>query len=132
MKSRGTPPHRPIAKLRRQQTAEITARQAAQDAVLRWRGESRVLALQEFARLTTGLKWNSSLLMLLLDELYVDDLFDKMIGRVKKLSTAQYAQAVAFAIGLRHSWRPDDLLAVARRLGVAVDRYARRSAEFPR
>ncbi len=117
MKSRrARRPRQVAAEGRRQSTANVSVRQAAQDAVIRWRQESRVLALREFACRLAGLKWNRALLTLLLDELYVDDVFDGMIGRPKDLTFARYPQAVAFAIGLRHSWRPDDLRMIERRL----------------
>lgn len=64
-----------------------------------------------------SMTWSSSLLRLLLDELYVDDLFADLMGQPPaSLSTGQYPQAIAVALLLRHSWRPDDLASFAGRL----------------
>jgi hypothetical protein len=62
------------------------------------------------------LKWSRSLLLLLLEELYVGDEFDALVGRPEQLSVAQYPEAIAVAIALRHSWRLDDLERIVRDL----------------
>ncbi len=124
MKSRrARGPRQVAAESRRQSTASASVRQAAQDAVIRWRQESRVAALREFACRLAGLKWNGTLLTLLLDELYVDDTLGKMIGSPKNLPASRYPQALAFAIGLRHSWRPDDLRSIEKRLRICAFRF---------
>ncbi len=84
----------------------------------RWRAVLRPEVLRLIAGSTKRLSWNGRLLAVLLEELYVDDLFTELIGPPQRLPTARYAQAVALAIALRHSWRPDDLLDVATRLGI--------------
>ena len=86
----------------------------------RWRALVRPKALRLIAERTTGLPWTNDLLTLLLDELYVEDLFTVLVGPPHRLPASRYAQAVAVAIALRHSWRPDDLADVAQRLGVRL------------
>jgi hypothetical protein len=93
----------------------------------RWRTVLRPQVLGRIASSTRKLSWNSCLLRLLLEELYVDDLFTALVGPPQRLPTARYAQAVALAIALRHSWRPDDLLGVATRLGINLKPEAPRS-----
>ena len=85
-----------------------------------WRALVRSKALRLIAESTTGLPWTNDLLTLLLDELYVDDFFTVLVGPPHRLPVSLYAQAVAMAIALRHSWRPDDLADVAQRLGVSL------------
>ena len=82
------------------------------------RDDPRLEALRLIARRMKKLPWTPALFALLLDELYVDDLFVKIVGDPDAIPPRDYARAVAVAIVLRHSWRPDDLEAVADRLGV--------------
>jgi hypothetical protein len=77
-----------------------------------WRSE----ALEYFVKQTRGLKWSRRLFLLLLEELYVGDEFDEIIGPPAKVPLMQYPQAIAFAIALRNSWRSDDLANVSRAL----------------
>lgn len=79
-----------------------------------WRSE----ALADFAHETRGLKWSRRLFVLLLEELYIGDEFDEIIGPPDTIPPARYPQAVALAIALRHSWRSDDLANVAQTLGL--------------
>ncbi len=83
------------------------------------REEWRSGALEDFVRQTRGLKWSKGLFRLLLDELYVGDEFDEIIGPPDKVPLMQYPQAIAFAIALRNSWRSDDLANVFRALRLA-------------
>lgn len=76
------------------------------------------MELATLVRLTSGLRWSPALLSTLLAELHVGDHFDQLFGPAEKLSRRRYAQAVAVAIAFRHSWRPDDLAATRRRLGL--------------
>lgn len=123
MKSRrARRPRRQAGEGRREFTTGTRVAQAANDAVHQWREEWRVPALRQFARRTARLKWTRALLLVLLDELYVDDLFDDLVGDPLKVAPSQYPQAVALAIALRHSWRPDDLAEVEARLGVRAGR----------
>jgi hypothetical protein len=79
--------------------------------------DPRTEALRCLARQLKTLTWSPALLALLLDELYVEDIFSDVVGDPDTIPAQGYAHAVAVAIALRHSWRPDDLEAVARRLG---------------
>ena len=92
----------------------------------RWRSVLRPQVLRLIAGSTRRLSWTGRLLTLLLEELYVDDLFTELLGPPQRLPAARYAQAVALAIALRHSWRPDDLLDVATRLGINLEPKAPR------
>jgi hypothetical protein len=84
--------------------------------VAEWRRSHRRRALQEVARRARGLRWSKDLLSLLLEELYVDDSIDEIIGNPLRAPTTRFPQVVAVAIALRHSWRPDDLANVSKRL----------------
>ena len=94
----------------------ISAGQGAFEALQRWRAESRVPALKQFARRTASLKWTRALFLLVLEELSIGDEFDEILGNPEKISPARYPQAVAMAIALRYSWRPDYLAEVASQL----------------
>ena len=96
----------------RQQTAAVRRVQEAPDL----QNDPRIQALRLIARQLRSLSWSPALLALLLDELYVDDLFEDVVGNPDTIPVNGYAHAVAVAIALRHSWRPDDLAAAARRL----------------
>lgn len=55
----------------------------------------------------------------LLEELYVDDGLEGLLGKPpNELQVRQYPQAIAAALILRHSWRADDLAFILERLGV--------------
>jgi hypothetical protein len=57
-----------------------------------------------------SIEWSARLLEVLFDELYVTDALEDLLEtRVRHLRKHQYPQAVALALMLRHSWRPDDL-----------------------
>jgi len=99
-------------------TSPISAEQAAVQALQRWRAESRIPALKEFARRAANVKWTRALFLLLLDELFIGDEFDEIVGDPERISPSLYPQAVAIAIALRHSWRPDDLARTVKRLGL--------------
>jgi len=78
---------------------------------------------------TKNLTWNRRLLGLLLEELHVDDLFFYLVGP-RGLPTKRYPQAVAIAVALRHSWRPDDLFGIARKVGIRLrERDLKRAPE---
>jgi hypothetical protein len=54
----------------------------------------------------------------LIEELYVEEEFNTLLGDPKSLPRRRYPQAVLLALALRHSWRPDDLACILRRLGI--------------
>lgn len=56
----------------------------------------------------------------LLCELNVDETFTKLVGRPSGLPARRYPQAVVVALALRHSWRREELVKFARRLGVKL------------
>ena len=59
----------------------------------------------------------------LLEELYVDDGLEELLGKSpSELQVRQYPQAVAAALILRHSWRADDLACILERLGMTNGR----------
>jgi len=61
------------------------------------------------------------LLELLSDEMYVGDALEELLGTpLQLLEEARYAQAIALALILRHSWQPDDLEYVLDRLGLVA------------
>ena len=97
-----------------------------------WRRTLRPCFLHLFAQRAATLRWSRTLLTLLVDELQTDDRFFELVGDLRYLPVRQYPQAIAIAIALRHSWRPDDLARLARRLGIhlstkALSRGARNS-----
>ena len=94
------------------------ARQRAAEE--RWKNELRAHALQLIASRTAKLAWSKILFAALLDELNVDATFNDLVGRTTGLPTRRYPQATAVALALRHSWRREDLVKFARRLGVKL------------
>ena len=54
----------------------------------------------------------------LIEELYVEDELHALLGEPKDLPRRRYPQAIALALALRHSWRPDDLACILRRLRI--------------
>ena len=83
-----------------------------------WRDKARRRQLTALVQQSDGLTWNKRLLSVLLDELYADETLAQLIGRPPLAEPGRWAQAVAIAIILRHSWRPDDLENVINRLGL--------------
>jgi hypothetical protein len=70
-------------------------------------------------------------LELLIEELYIDESIDDLLGEPPgDLPARRYPEAIAVALILRHSWRPDDLAWIVERLelkrGARVGRQVRR------
>ena len=87
----------------------------------RWRRDTRPTTVRAAVSATKSLRWNRRLIEAVLDELYVDDHFEELLGRAPgDLRPGQYAQAVAVALLLRHSWHPDDLACMFKRLKLRV------------
>jgi hypothetical protein len=96
-----------------------------------WRREVRPRAIRLIAARAESLRWSPALLNLVLEELGVDDLFVELLGTARTIPRHRYAQAVAVAIALRHSWRLDNLASVSDRLGLGLGRFAlSRGREF--
>ena len=94
---------------------------AADSATRRWRRDSRPKSIRVSVSATKGLRWTRSLIEAVLEELYVDDHFEELLGRAPcDLRPRQYAQAIAVALILRHSWHPDDLACMLKRLKLRV------------
>ena len=95
---------------------------AADAATRRWRRDGRPKSIQAAVSSTKALRWSRPLVEAVLEELYVDDHFEELLGRAPgNLRPGQYAQAIAVALILRHSWHPDDLACMLKRLKLRVD-----------
>ena len=83
----------------------------------RWRRDSRDQALRAAFSATKGLGWSRALIEAVLEELYVIDQLEGLVGKPPgDLRPRQYPQAIAVALILRHSWRKDDLAFILKRL----------------
>src|SRR6267154_1400104 len=82
----------------------------------RWRRDVRPGAVRSAVSATAMLRWSPSLMEALLEELYVDDGLEGLLGKSpSELQIRQYPGAVAAALILRHSWRADDLACILAR-----------------
>src|SRR3989441_5916397 len=86
----------------------------------RWRAELRPRAMQLFASRAARLTWSRALLQAVVEELYPDDLFAELIGNLDRVPSRHWPGVMAIAVALRHSWRPDQLTRLARRLRVSL------------
>src|SRR5262245_37769970 len=86
----------------------------------RWREQLRPGAMRIFAERTARLPCSRALLKLLVEELYPDDLFTELMGNLDRVPPRRWPQVVAIAVALRHSWRRDELVRIARRLHVSL------------
>jgi hypothetical protein len=111
---------------RKRQEAAWARQRAAEE---RWRTVLRPHALQVIASRTTKLAWSRGLMTTLLSELNVDETFTELVGRPSGLPTRRYPQAIVVALALRHSWRRDNLIKLAKRLGVKLTAKDLREAE---
>jgi ParB/RepB/Spo0J family partition protein len=102
---------------RKRQEAEWARQRAAEEL---WRTELRPRALRLIASRTAKLPWSRGLIVTLLDELNIDATFIELVGRPQGLPKRRYPQAIAVALALRHSWRREDVVKLARRLGVKL------------
>ncbi len=74
--------------------------------------------LRSLVAQTDKLPWSASLVTVLIEELYVEDEFNALLGDPEVLPLRRYPQAIALALALRHSWRTDDLACILRRLRI--------------
>jgi hypothetical protein len=81
-----------------------------------WSLRRRKLLRSLVAR-TRKTSWSAKLVTALIEELYVEDEFRTLLGDPEVLPRRRYPQAIALALALRHSWRPDDLACILGRLG---------------
>lgn len=102
---------------RRLEETRVSSRRGTNDV---WLDDWRTNALADFAVKVRGLTWTRTLFLSLLDELRVGDDFEVIIGSPTRLAPARYPEAVAVAIALRRSWRPEDLAAVTASLCLPV------------
>jgi ParB/RepB/Spo0J family partition protein len=106
------------AEAARKRQEAVWARQRAAEE--RWRSVGRSQALQLIASRTAKLSWSRGLMTTLLGELNIDAAFTELVGRPSGLPTRRYPQAVAVALASRHSWRREELVKFAKRLGVKL------------
>lgn len=83
-----------------------------------WYGEGRLRALSTLADRTRNLRWSAALLCALLEELHTDDAFSELVRNPRTTASRRWPQLLFLALAIRHSWRPDDLSRLARRLGI--------------
>ena len=102
---------------RKRQEAAIARERANQE---RWRNELRLHALRLITGKTMKLAWSRGLMTLLLDELNTDAVFTDLMGRMQALPVRRYPQAIVVALALRHSWRREELVKFARRVGIKL------------
>lgn len=87
--------------------------------LLRWRRKDRDEEVQRAIEATKALRWSPELMEVLLEELCVDEWLDEHFGRAGTVSLSKVPRVLAAAVILRHSWHPDDLDDVLRRLGIS-------------
>ena len=85
-----------------------------------WRTNQRPHAMRLFSARTKTLTWSRALVKLIVEELFLDDLFAELVGPLDRVPPRQWPHVLAIAIALRHSWRRDGLAHVARRLRVSL------------
>jgi hypothetical protein len=116
------PPRRPAAGRSRPQSRPRTRRSSAGLKSARsWRRDKRPAAVLAAVAATKALRWSRPLVEAVREELYVDDHFEELLRTAPgDLRAGQYAQAAAVALILRHSWHPDDLACMLKRLELRV------------
>ncbi len=105
--------------------------------IQQWRLELRPHAMRLFAARAARLTWSRALLKLVVDELYPDDLFTELVGNLDRVPRRKWPLVIAVAVALRHSWRPDGLARIAKRLHVSLatktpSTTSRRQSTHPR
>ena len=85
-----------------------------------WRDNLRPRAMRLFTARTRTLTWSRALVKLIVEELFLDDLFTELVGPLDRVPSRQWPHVLAIAIALRRSWRRDGLAHVARSLRVSL------------
>jgi len=94
----------------------------------RWRVDRRTGALRRIAARARTLRWSRDLLSVVLEELQSDEALVTLVGPLARIPRSRYPQVIAVAVALRHSWRPDDLARITRRLRLSGPRRRARRA----
>ena len=97
----------------------VASARAAAVAQSDWQRGGRLDALRALSARAAKLTWSPALLGLLLQELFVEEDFAHVCGDPRKFPVQRYPQGVLLALGVRHSWREDDLKRFARRIGLS-------------
>lgn len=92
------------------------------DDAARWLSTGRLRALRALAERTADLRWTPALVFELLEELPTDDAFDELVEDLRQRPRVNFAQVLLLALAARHSWRPDALSRLLRRLGLRACR----------
>ena len=96
----------------------------------RWYREGRLRVLKALAASTVDLRWSPALVYALLKELHTDDAFHELVEVLSRNGArANYPQVLFLALAARHSWQPDDLSRLLRRLDIRASR--RRAPSSP-
>ena len=85
-----------------------------------WRTCVRPQLLASLVEQAHHLSWSRRLVGLLLEELHISDDFDRLIGPIAGLRPSRYPQLLAIALVIRHSWNPQDLARISKRLGLSL------------
>jgi hypothetical protein len=100
-------------------TVSARTTRSRQAAVRKWRRDVRPAALENAIAGARSLPWAPRLLEILIEELYVDESVAELLGAsASELPKRRYAEAIATALILRHSWQPSDLACIVARLGL--------------
>ncbi len=115
----------------RHNTPLVVSRPTAwlRDDAARWLSTGRLRALRALAERTADLRWTPALVFELLEELPTDDAFDELVEDLRQRPRVNFAQVLLLALAARHSWRPDELSRLMRRLGLRACR--RRAVPAP-
>jgi hypothetical protein len=113
-----------VVRTSRHETPLVVSRQSAwlRDDAARWVSTGRLRALRALAERTADLRWSPALVLELLDELPTDDAFDELVEDLRQRPPVNFAQVLLLALAARHSWRPDALSRLLRRLGLRACR----------
>ncbi len=114
----------------RHDTPLVVSRPTAwlRDDAARWFSMGRLRALRALAERTADLRWSPALVYELLEELHTDDAFHELVQDLSRGARVNFAQVLLLALAARHSWRPDALSRLLRRLGIRASRRRATSA----